>query len=162
VFPVKTDLQRTAMGMDKNTRACVLVNSDGVRREDNALHWTSLDFDGLRKSLMPHKEGKEAGVVFYIYHQPSPDREFEQFRKLLRWSLVGAGQEMGFRSARCVEGGHGPWSEHMADIERKTAGRADADERLTGNDLVQVYPVRTVLSRYLFHNADCVVTVAPP
>ena len=46
VLPVKTDLQRTAMGIDKNTVACVLVNSDGLRREDNALHWTSLDLAG--------------------------------------------------------------------------------------------------------------------
>src|SRR5262245_20918261 len=74
VFPVKTELQRTAMGMDKNTRACVLVSSDALRREDNALHWTSFDFDALRASLSPHKEGKEAGVTFYIYHQVKPDK----------------------------------------------------------------------------------------
>lgn len=161
VLPVKTDLQRTAMGIEKNAKACVLVNSDGLSREDNALHWASLDFETLRKALLPYKEGKEPAVVFQIYHQPRQDEEFEQFRKLLRWPLVGFGQEMGFRPARWIENGALPWSERVAAIEGKTTGKADSDEPATGNELVTVYPVRTILSRHLFMNADCVVTIAP-
>ncbi len=142
VLPVKTDLQRTVFGIDKNTKACVLVNSDGLRRDDDALHWSSLDFEALAKALAPYKEspskaspskmGNEPAVVFHVYHEPRPDDD-QRFRKLLRWTLVGFGQEQGFRRARWVEtpGFPGPSASPPSNARRRERPMPTSRRRAT-------------------------------
>jgi hypothetical protein len=165
VLPVTTDLQRSAMGMDKASTACVVINDAALRRDDNLIRGTTLDFDALHKALLPlRKKSKEATVTFHLVCE-SFDKTDEEFRKLLRWVLIGFGQEFCFfRHARCTMSGplKLPWQKHWEALRAKMAGKTDADEAATGNDLVMVYPVRTLLSRHLFDNSDCVITIIPP
>jgi hypothetical protein len=166
VLAVTTDLQRSVSGMDKNTTACVAIDASALRRDDGVIRWTTLDFDAMRKALLPLRKGREAALTFHLVYRQSadPDKTEEEFRKLLRWALVGFGQEQGFRNARWLASGPPKftWEEHWAMLKKRMAGKGDADEPRTGNELVTVHPVRTLLSRHLFDNADCVATIVPP
>src|SRR5262249_50612635 len=161
VLPIITELQRSAFGSRPSARAYVLVNGKALVDGD-AVRWKALDFDALRKALTPLKQGKDAAVIFRIFYDGSNQSEAP---RLLRWALVGFGrEEVGFRDAHTVTtiDGSFDWEKHLAAINDRTVGRPDADEALVGNDAVKVSSVRTALSRHLFGNADCVVSITQP
>ena len=49
----------------------------------------------------------------------------------------------------------------IASINERIRAEPDQKESAIGNNLVKVYPVRTILTRYLTSNSDCVVDVLP-
>ncbi len=161
VLPITTELQRSALGNRPAAKAYVLVNGNGLINSNTVL-WKALDFNALRKALTPFKEGKDAAVIFRISHDGSNSSDATQ---LLGWTLVGFGrQEVGFRDAHTVTiiDGSFNWEKHLAAINERLAGKPDGTEAPTGNDAVKVSPVQTALSRHLFGNADCVVSITQP
>jgi hypothetical protein len=160
VLPVTTDLQRSAWGGDANVCAYVLVNGQGLLQDNDTVRWKALDFDALRNALAPLRKGKDSAVIFHVF------REGEQSDagRLLLWALEGFGRRSArYRDARVLENivtGFN-WERLIATMNEKSGGQ-DGDEPLTGDGAVTVSPVRTVLSRYLYLGADCVVTLAAP
>ena len=162
VLPITTELQRSAFGNRPAARAYVLVNGKALLGGD-AVRWKALDFDALRKALAPLQDGKDGAVIFRIFHDGSSPSD--EVPRLLRWALVGFAREgAGFRDAHTVSTADGSfdWDKHLAAINDRPVGRPDGDEALVGDAAVRVGPVRTALSRHLFSNADCVVSLAQP
>jgi hypothetical protein len=160
VLPITTDLQRSTMGYRPGARAYVLINGKGLIEDSDTVRWKALDFAALRKALQPLKEGKDAVVIFHIFHDASES----DATRLLRWALIGFGREAGFRDALAVTtiAGGFDWEKRLAAINERLKGGPDGDEPAIGDDAVKVNPVRTALSRHLFDNADCVVTITEP
>jgi hypothetical protein len=158
VLPITTELQRSAMGYRPGARAYVLINGKGLVEDSDTVRWKALDFDALRRALQPLKAGRDAVVIFHIFHDAINESDAP---RLLRWALIGFGREAGFRDALAVttHAGGFDWEKHLAAINARIKGGPDADEPAVGTDAVKVSPVRTALSRHLFANADCVVTL---
>ncbi len=161
VLPVTTDLQRSAWHGDPRARAYVLVNGTALLQGEDTIRWQALDFDALAKSLAPLRKDKDTVVIFQVIHdalkQPDAGR-------LIRWALIGFAREKGFADARVVENVRGgfDWPKHIAAMNEKISAQPDGAEPAAKDGPIVVHPVRTVLSRYLFEGADCVVTLATP
>jgi hypothetical protein len=111
--------------------------------------------------------------VFHVFYNPPIRRVGETVEEapgwgrgadLLGWALDGFGHRQGFSKSLvvAVQRGGFDWSATIEAVNQKTAGDADAEEPATGNAAVRVYPVRTILSRSLFGNVDCVVDLETP
>jgi len=161
VLPIATDLQRSAFGSRPGARAYVLVNGKALVQDGDTVQWKALDFDAMRKDLTPLQKGKDPVVIFRVFHDGSNQADAS---RLLGWALVGFGREAGYRDAwvDAVTDGKFDWKERLAAINEKLVGTREADEPYDGDDAVKVSPVRTMLSRHLFGNADCVVTITQP
>ena len=161
VLPVTTDLQRSAWNGDPRARAYVLVNGTAILQGDATIRWQALDFDALAKALTPLRKDKDTVVIFQVIHdalkQPDAGR-------VIRWALIGFARENGFPDVRVVENIRGgfDWQKHIAAMNEKIGAQPDGDEPAAKGGSVVVHPVRTVLSRYLFEGADCVVTLTTP
>jgi hypothetical protein len=112
-----------------------------------------------------------------LHPAPSPDAnkndrwlgelyriQAENTEHFVGWALEGFGYSLGFGKAHLITSYNRGfnWKENRAAIARKMAGKPDAPEPMTGDSAVHVYPVRTLLSRYLTGNADCVVHMVAP
>jgi hypothetical protein len=166
VFSVTTDLQRVLLGRPgeplRDAKAYVLVNGVAVVSENGMIDAKALDLAAIAQQLAPYAD-RERGVVYFnvCYRRPSPDRR-EEF---LLWALYGFAVHRGFRDAKVGNSymtESFDWEKHIARVNETSAGDPDGDEPPIGNDLVRVYPVRTILSRYLTPHADCVVDVLHP
>jgi hypothetical protein len=161
VLPVTTDLQRSAWNGHPRACAYVLVNGTALLQGDATIRWQALDFDALAKALMPLRRDKDAVVIFVVIHdalrQPDAGR-------LIRWALIGFAREKSFADVRVVENVRGgfDWQKHIVAMNEKIGAQPDGDEPAAKDGSVVVHPVRTVLSRYLFEGADCVVTLTTP
>jgi RNA polymerase sigma factor (sigma-70 family) len=166
VSPITTELQRALLApQHRVAHAYVVLDGGALLRPDGAIDPAGLDWEALRKALASPKGRsgrKEAVVVFNpIYHDPFPP---DTTRNFLGWVFQGFGYDLGFGRAylSTTTNGGFKWDESRAAIAKKMAGKPDAAEPMTGNSAVHVYPVRTVFSRFLTGNADCVVQFGAP
>jgi len=162
VFPITTELQRKLVqpwtsGDAKHAKAYVLINGTGVVADNGKVDDNALDLDALRKALAPYAEPKDGVVVLNMVYRLKGSAE-------LVATIKAFGKDAGFRDAKVINtymGQDFDWEKHIARINEKVGG-ADRDETPTGSDIVRVYPIQTILSRYLTSNADCVVDVLQP
>jgi hypothetical protein len=167
VLPVTTDLQRTLLGKHgeplRDARAYVLVNGEAVMSTDGMINSKALDLPALRQQLAPFADANKGIVYFKVYYSPEPPPSGRN-EEFLLWALYGFAVHSGFRDAR-VGNSYLPrfnWETLIARVNEAVAGESDGDESPIGNELVKVYPVRTILGRYLTSSADCVVDVLKP
>jgi hypothetical protein len=158
ICSVTTDLQRALVaGGGKQLQAYVVVNGRSLLREDAMVDPKAIDFDGLRKALKP-RATKDGVVCFHMF---LPGTSNGQGENLLTWTFEGFSRHAGFGRAfvtSTYDGGF-HWQETLASVAKRMGGKPDADEPSSGDEAVKVYPVRTVLSRFLCGNADCVVRI---
>ena len=167
VFPVTTDLQRrlVSFGPGKevpDAKAYVLVDGMSVIRAEETIDSAAINLDRIRDALKPYRNRKKGVVFFRVYYGRSEPRGAKE---LLMWALQGFGKHAGFESSRVSNTylGEGfDWEEMINGIRASIGDAADGPEPMVGDDTVQVFPVRTRLSRYLAGDADCVVDVLQP
>lgn len=109
------------------------------------------------------KNPPQRALMIHTYYTGKPG-DNDNF---INWTLEGfARQSAQFDvvklSSHYSNGGQGLWDQFNAIVEEhETLVDQTADETPKENDYVQVYPVRTFLSRLLCSNADCVVVIKP-
>ena len=160
--PITTELQRSLLPPHfRPALAYVILDGAALVHGNGTIDAAGLDWEALRKTLGSAKGRKDAVVVLNpIYHNTFPPENTEHF---VGWALEGFGYSLGFGKAYLsISSNEFNWDETRAAIARKMAGKPDAPEPMTGNSTVHVYPVRTLLSRYLTGNADCVVRFVAP
>jgi hypothetical protein len=157
VFPVRTDLQRVlfTLGRGADAKAAVFINGNGILT-NSMVDAKALDLDGLKEELKPYSDSK--GTVWINLRYGS--RYDSNAGRVLALALDAFGRRAGFRDSVVTQSAYVNWDETIAAVNQKAG--PDADEPPVGNDLVKVYPVRTILSRYLTGNADCVVDILVP
>jgi len=183
VMPVTTELQRLSAG--RKARAYVLVDGEWFRRDRVTLDVGALNLDALRRQLQPYADAEKGAVHFHlrcIWGAPDFVAEGGELRRgpgwpseiekpdrvsaVLRYALIGLGQEAGFRQVtadylfyRAGTEAARDWDLLAADLRQGLAADAGREEAGIGNDTFKVYPVRTALSRFLYFNADCVLHI---
>lgn len=192
VLPIRTELQRLKKPCQNASVYVLVngdaFNKDGKMLDAERFNPARLYKDLLpyknegKSSVYFDIRYTEATKQFYVHYQAtpkgkvynlstSPPGEPEEFRPdyvppVLLFALEGLGRRVGFRDS--VAGGGialtdavPPWPAIVAEL-KKDVGNAAVDESGIGDDLVKAYPVRTALSRHMFHGADCVIHVVPP
>jgi hypothetical protein len=169
VAPITTELHR--LGRSRADAEVWVV----LRLRDSC----PLNVDLLRDTLTSWPRAGVGKVYFHVTcvtepgQEPSVGIDWSEMKPviwrhemLIQYGLRGAAREAGFGEAVVSVCGSGPdeldWDAVCADFEAHAASDLVAEESGVGDDLVQVYPVRTSLSRSSFLNANCVVYVKPP
>ncbi len=139
---------------------------------DQELNLKVIDWDQLKEDLQAiyhHKlvqqieNPPQRALMIHTYFTSGPGENIA----LINWTLGGfARQSADFELVNLVSsfsnGGEGLWERFDAiDGADESLVDVDADETPKENDYVQVYPVRTFLSRLRTNNADCVVVIKP-
>ena len=167
IAPITTRLQRVARD---DAQALVVVDM-----ADDEL----VDFKELRNSLAAWP-GRALGRVFFsIRHglpsgqtseqvggEPFPLPVLFNQAELVRLAFEGLARDVGFPGAtvdaylpwprRCA------WEKLVADFVDHADEDATAEESPSGDNLVEVYPIRTALSRFENLSADYAVRIVPP
>jgi hypothetical protein len=165
VVPLTTALQRRLVGAaDARSTAVVLIDGAELFTGPRTLDLKALDLNGLRKALAEYHPGKDNAIHFQMFFRSSESAQTD-VRQLLLWGLEGLGREAGFGDAsgqmmhfnsRYV------WDDLVKPLREAGAGGPEADEPNQGTEGVEVYAVRTPLSRVLAGPADCVIDVRLP
>jgi hypothetical protein len=165
VVPITTALQR--VGRD-DAQAFVMVNM-----ADDEL----VDFTELRMALADWPSRQLGRVFFNVRHSLASGQAIEEVdgepfprpvlfnqNELVQLAFEGIARDVGFRSAT-VEAylayEQRPWELIVADFLGNVDQDATADESPLGDDLVEVYPVRTTMSRFENLSADYAVRIVP-
>lgn len=166
IRPVTTALQRVGR---EDAHAWVLVEM----ADDDYLA-----FDLLREALAAWPGRRRKKVCIYVQLALPPDQTLELidgepspqpvlFRqsRLVELAFQEIARESGFRSASVDVGLPNEaqdWNQIVAELDDSAKQDISADESPAGNDLVDVYPVRTALSRYENSGADYVIHIRRP
>ena len=159
ICPVRTDLHRMLVYGCSKKHCYLFVDGAALLAAEGTVQAGGIDFKGVEKALPQFTERKEAGIsITVIFGNPSPSNQNEQF---LSWTFEGFAHRLGFGNVKVSQTstvGH-DWDASRAKIRKKMTDVPESDEPMTGNAIVQVYPVRTELSRQLCGNADCVARI---
>lgn len=166
VRPITTALQRVGR---EDAHAWVLVEM----ADDDYLA-----FDLLREALAAWPGRRRKKVCFYVQlalppnqtlelvdGEPSPQPVLFRQSRIVELAFQELARESGFRAASVeVSLPHvsQDWNRIAAELEDATQQDIAAEESPAGNDLVDVYPVRTALSRFENSGADYVIHIRRP
>jgi hypothetical protein len=165
VAPITTDLQRVA-------RPDALVFVLVTMADDDFINFKQLrqalaDWpDRQRGSVFFNvRQGLKAGQTWQLVDgEPSPQPVLFNQTELVRIAFEGIAHDVGFRHATvdaylpCKDLA---WKLVVAEFAGNTQRDATADESPAGDELVEVYPVRTTMSRFENLNADYAVRIVP-
>ena len=163
LFPVTTELQRQLLESDSIT-VCVFVNGSAFRGVDKVDRFHPALMK-LQKQLQDLPKGDNAGVIFNCIDGHVPGEPSGALRERLE-KVSKASEEVGYYSGFLnvkwsrVHTGDFNWQEFIGQAQDAATSASSSDESPVGNERIQVYPVRTILSR-LSHSADCLVDVMP-
>jgi hypothetical protein len=137
-----------------------------------------LAFDLLREALAAWPGRRRKKVCFYVHlalppgqavelvdGEPSPQPVLFRQSRLVELAFQELARESGFRAASVeveLPALSQDWNQIVAELDDSAKQDLAADESPAGNDLVDVYPVRTALSRFENSGADYVIHIRPP
>lgn len=170
VYPIATELQKLQLGQGSNKtaelRAYLAIDGDAVIDDAGRFDPQALPVDAVRNSLAPYAEESKGVVVINVHFGSvieGTGKKMKSSTPELESALEKLSRAAGFKSARVSRSAGGPSLEKkFSAVTDKVAGQADEDETPSGDDLVKVYPVRTILSLLLTDNCDCVIDVRAP
>lgn len=165
VLPITTELQKYLMSMrphekEPNAKVFVAVDGEAIVDDKGMIDGTALNLSHLRKDLQPYSENQNGIVYFSVnFHALQPSNANE----MVSWALQGFGKHAGFENAR-VRSSFGVRRSIWNELIEETMAGPDivSLEAMIGNREVNVFPVRTTLSRYLTSNSDCVIDILKP
>ncbi len=158
----KTELQDYLLGSTtshhrEDHKAYVIVDGQSMFTPEGLLDPHKLDWDKLSSELRKLRVDKQSVAEFHVTDCGPNDSN------ILTWLLEGFGRNRcGFNHVywRSSTQRGDFWSRIDLSQGLARSGKA-GDEAPIGNELVQVFPVQTFLSRFHSGNADCVVRIVP-
>ena len=166
VLSVTTDLQRSLLGSttepDETVSLCVLVHAEAFESLDQ-INREAPGCAVLAAELKKYAAQDKRRVRFRLFDGMSGEMKFEQRRTrmdALREFLEEMGQEAGFLSTPTSHTYGVAWDKALGRANTAPTNPDARDETVLKRDNLQVYPVRTPLSRFLL-NADCIVNFLP-
>lgn len=160
----KTELQDWIVGSAgeprEDNKAYVLVDGNSLYSRDGRLDQDALDWEQLAKRLAPLADRKRGIVLFHTYHF-----NFSASSKdLMGWAFKGFGeQRAGFHKAYVSQtfGGPGDFWNMIEAAVQDMKGRTEGLEQPIGDELIQIFPIQTLLSNVVTGQADCVIRIVP-
>ena len=171
VYPITTELQRVRLARNgeeaPRLRAFVAISGNELIDGEGAMQAGALPVESITKALAPYADRDNGIVTLNMQFGNDSNGQLKSPSKAadmtLRMALENTGRDAGFKSATVSGSFGGPVLQKKFDtVTDKVKGRADEEEIPSGDELVAVYPVRTILSLLLTDNTDCVVVVHPP
>jgi hypothetical protein len=167
MYPVTTLLQRMQLARNgaelPRIRVYVAVNGAGVIAEDGSIDANALSIRDLANSLAGISGRDDGTVVVALYLDRKSSNPAAG--KLIELALDGLGRRSGFEAVHVrthFENGRLDWAKTVGWATQPLDGPPNDDETPVGDEDVQVFPVRTGLSRFLTGGADCVVDIRAP
>ena len=170
VYPVNSELQRERLARSKTEaprlRAYVALSGNELVDDKRNLRKDALPADEIKKALAPYADPENGVVYFSTTFGNEPTGELRTLsdteRDALQAAIEQLGRSAGFKTCVPSFSYAGPVLDaQFAAVTGKAQGRADEAEKSSGDELVTVYPVRSLLSLLLTNNADCIVVVHP-
>lgn len=171
VYPIASELQRIRLARSndeaRRLRTYVAISGNELIGGDGAIIGGAIPTDDITKALAPYADRDNGIVVLNMQFGNESDGKLRTPSKaadeLLRSALEKTGRAAGFKAAMVSSSHGGPILQKKLDtVTDKIKGQADEEETPSGDELVTVYPVRTILSLLLTENADCVVAIRTP
>jgi hypothetical protein len=171
VYPITTEFQRVRLAHSAEEaprlRAYVAISGNELIDGEGAMLAEALPVEQITKALAPYADREKGLVTLNMQFGNENNGQLRFPSKAadmpLRMALENMGRAAGFKSATVSSSFGGPVLEKkFATVTDKVKGRADEEEIPSGDELVAVYPVRTILSLLITDNTDCVVVVHPP
>jgi hypothetical protein len=164
IFSVTTELQRELLESD-TIEVCVFVNGAAFRDVEKINRFLPV-FETLQKQLQELPKDTNAGVSFRCIDDRAAGEEFKSIEKRLG-HLSTVCEEVGYyagflnvKSSQAYHNDEFDWQKWIDKAQAAVNPTAPREEPVTGNERVQVFFVRTFLSR-LLSGADCKVTILP-
>jgi hypothetical protein len=164
ICPITTDLQRSLVDNDAAS-IYVFVNGAAFRGVETIDRFHPV-FEKLQKKLTELAIGDNPGVVFNC-REGNFEGEKSDERKVRLETLSKVSEEVGYysgflnvKTSQSDLGGDFEWKKWIDTAQAAAKNESSQDESVTGNERVQVFYVRTLLS-HLETNADCIVTILP-
>jgi peroxiredoxin len=156
-LPITTEYQRAQLG--GGTAAYVQINTSAIAY-DGRIDAAAFDSASFRGELAKLARGSKGSLMLYFRISGTNDKAPEML--LLEAAVKQICRDAGYKQ---IGIGHAytweDWKKELALVEN-TEGSNDAEERPVSSELVRVFPIRTRLSRFLTHDADCVVEIQRP
>jgi hypothetical protein len=158
----KTELQDHLLGSSKkhqreDYQAYVIVDGQSVFTPEGLLDPSKLAWEKLAEEVRKLRVDEQSVAVFHAVDCGPGDY------RVLSWLLEGFGRnQCRFNHVywRSSSQNGDFWTRIKQSQDLARSGHA-GDELAIGNELVQVFPVQTFLSRFHSGNADCVVRIVP-
>ncbi len=158
----KTELQDYLIGSNKkhhreDQKAYVIVDGKSLFTQEGLLDPSKLDWNELSEEVRKLRVDEQSVAVFHALDCGPGDP------RVLSWLLEGFGRnQCRFNHVywRSSSQSGDFWTRIKQSQDLTRAGHS-GDEVAIGNELVQVFPVQTFLSRFHSDNADCVVRIVP-
>lgn len=171
VYPIATELQRIRLARSDEEaprlRAYVAIGGNELIDGEGSMRPGALPVENMTKALAPYADRNNGIVVLNMQFGNDPSGELrtpsDAADEALTSALEAMGRTAGFKSA-IVSRSHGGdiLEKKFGTVTAKVKGRADEGEVPSADELVTVYPVRTILSLLLTDKADCVVVIRAP
>jgi hypothetical protein len=171
VFPITTPLQRHLLGAfagawaTRHPHAYLVVDGGSAVGPDGSVNAKALDFNALGKALKRFENAPSQQGPDIIVNVTVPGNASEQGAQLLGWALKGFAAERSFPHVRLTftwSNEKYSWKDRIERLNKRSADSKEARETPSESPLCSVYPVQTMLSRWLTEDADCVVDIANP
>ena len=171
VYPIQSDLQRVRLTRSDaeapRLRAYVAISGNDLIDGAGNMRADAIPAAEIAKALEPYADRENGTVVLNVQFGNESTGQLRTpaggADELLRSTLEKMGRSAGFKSAIVSSSfGGATLEKRFAAATDKVKGKADEDESSSGDDLVTVYPVRTILSLLLTDNMDCIVVVRMP
>jgi hypothetical protein len=168
VYPIKTELQRKLLARSDDEasrlRAFVAIQGNGLVSEEGMIDATALPIKEISKALAPYADRAKGIVVMRMQFGNDIDGKLRFPSRLAGEALdllfEGLGARSGFSSISLSQSFGGPILQQKIDLAvAKAAEKPDEDEIPSGDELVRVYPIKSVLSLLLTDNTDCLVEI---
>jgi hypothetical protein len=171
VYPVASELQRLRLARSEKEsprlRAFVAISGNELIDGEGDLRPAAIPADDITNALAPYADRDEGVVVMSMQVGNRPDGKLitpsSAANEALQAALLETGRAAGFKTT-IVSSTYGGLvlEKKLETAAEKVKGQADDEEKPSGDDLVMVYPVRTILSLLLTDNSDCVVVIRKP
>jgi|SRR5579863_8982075 len=171
VYPVTSELQRARLARSDaeapRLRAYVALSGNDLFDNNGVLRSGAIPAEEITKALAPYADRENGMVALNLQFGNEADGSLRMPSQAADESLRAALEPLiraaGFKSTTVSSSYGGPILEKKFGlVTDKVKGQADEDETPSGDDLVKVYPVRSILSLLLTDNMDCVVVVRTP
>jgi hypothetical protein len=168
VYPIKTELQRKLLARNDDEmprlRAFVVIQGNGLVSEEGLIDATALPIKEIGKALAPYADRAKGIVVMRMQFGNDIDGKLRFPSRLagdvLDLVFEGLGARTGFSSTSLSQSFGGPLLQQKIEVATaKAAEKPDEDEIPSGDELVRVYPVKSILSLLLTDNTDCLVEI---
>ena len=137
-----------------------MIDGNSLYTPDGKFDETAINWNTLTEQLHPFSDVRKGVVAFHVYNFSVHATNIF----LAGWTLEGFGQQQaGFHKTYITQTftGSGSFWKMIDTAESKMADRDEGPETPIGNNLVQVYPVRTLESFIKKDQSNCIVEIRP-